>query len=118
MAQKIKPIKILLIDDSESDAYLVCEHAEGHEIKVAHYLKNAQKLLKTTHFDLIITDVSLPDSFGLDIIQKLKKYAPVLVISGICNKKMQEAALRHGAIGVIDKNKIENLTSTVNAYAT
>ncbi len=110
-----RPLRILIVDDDEADAYMVSEEIENHVVVVEHYMSCALNRLKKEHFDLIITDISLPDSFGLKNIDKLKSYAPVLVMSGIGNGKMTAAAKRHGALGFICKNNLKAINWFVDS---
>jgi DNA-binding response OmpR family regulator len=65
--------KILLIDDDEQilklvTSFLVKEH---HEISTAVNGKKGIKLIENQHFDLIITDVIMPEQDGLEVLMFL-----------------------------------------------
>ncbi len=57
----------------------------GHNIACASSGSEVAKLLKKQHFDLVITDILMPDGDGLEVMTELKKTQPwarVLAISG------------------------------------
>ena len=61
--------RILLVDD-DPDVRPLLEHiifSGGHEVTPAESLKVACKLLGKQPYDLLITDVNLPDGSGLDL---------------------------------------------------
>jgi CheY-like chemotaxis protein len=83
----MKPLSILIVDDEESIRLLV-QHwlaAAGHTVVSAGDGKEARDAVRRQQFDLVITDVLMPDVDGLDLIGELKKAQPatrVLAISG------------------------------------
>ena len=61
--------RILLVDD-DPDVRPLLEHvitSEGHEVTAAESLKVARLLLARQPYDLLITDVNLPDGSGLTL---------------------------------------------------
>ena len=71
-----KKIKILLIEDNPGDARLVREvlaEARPAQFDLVHIekLNEAIKLLSEDRFDVILLDLSLPDSQGLETFQKM-----------------------------------------------
>ncbi len=79
--------KILIIDDD----VLLCEMMEqmvtltGHEATCATNGKIGQQLLETGSFDLIITDIIMPEQEGLETIRAIRsttKKIPLIAISG------------------------------------
>ena len=79
--------RILLVDDHDSfrsGASRVLERA-GHEVVSACSGKEAIRILETYWPDLVITDVSMPEMDGIEVIltlQDRRPDLPVLVISG------------------------------------
>lgn len=66
--------RILVIDDLESHLYLAKCLLEpyGYDVSVASSCADALKQLDEQHFDLILSDVSMPNASGFDLIQKVK----------------------------------------------
>jgi DNA-binding response OmpR family regulator len=103
--------KILLIDDEENARVLTAHFLElaGHEVVMA---ENGIKGLETADaetFDLIITDIIMPEKEGLEtIIDFRKKNAdlPILAISGggiLASEELLEMALSVGASAALCK---------------
>jgi PAS domain S-box-containing protein len=98
------PTKILLVEDSESDADLLQEklHAGGlgvFEITCATRLDQAIELLRRTTFDAILTDMNLPDSSGKETFLRLREAAPsrpIVVLTGAEDEQLGLEAVRLG----------------------
>jgi CheY-like chemotaxis protein len=83
----MKPLSILVADDVDEvrDLLQGCLTKAGHSVACASTGAMALKMLKEQPFDLLITDVIMPDGDGLSVIMGIKKaHLPVriLVISG------------------------------------
>ncbi|VAW70503.1 Type IV fimbriae expression regulatory protein PilR, partial [hydrothermal vent metagenome] len=103
-----KKNKALIVDD-EPD---LCELAEitlsrmGLETCSAHNLSNALALLKSTSFDLCITDMNLPDGNGIDLVEYIQAHlpnTPVAVITAYGNMELAIRALKAGAFDFVSK---------------
>ena len=86
-AQKIQ---VLLVEDNPTDVLLVKDelsHAVGASFSVVlvEQLKDALGLLPAQHFDVVLLDLSLPDSQGFETFVRLHEAAPqipIVVLSG------------------------------------
>jgi CheY-like chemotaxis protein len=82
----MKPLSIVVADDVEEIQTLVRQWLDdvGHLVTCVSSGGEATKLLKRQHFDLVITDVLMPDGDGLDVIRELRRTPDtrVLAISG------------------------------------
>lgn len=83
----MKPLSVLIADDEDSISALVqiCVTAEGHQAVCVAGAREAKEAMARQTFDLVITDVLMPDGDGLDLITQLRKVQPaarVLAISG------------------------------------
>ena len=66
---------ILVIDD-EADIRIILERffkKEGHTVDTAGDGKAAMRMLKLNHFDLVTTDVMMPEMDGLELITAIRK---------------------------------------------
>lgn len=83
----MKPLRVLVADDEEEIRSLIqlWLAAAGHAVICVGNGQEATKLLGRLHFDLIVTDVIMPDGDGLQLIQDFKAAQPaarILAISG------------------------------------
>src|SRR2546429_9146399 len=100
-----KPIKILLVEDSPVDSRLL-QLLLG-ESKTMYFawtcvarLTDALAKLRNEQFDVVLSDLTLPDSQGLDTFQALRAQAPgmpMIVLSGTDDETMAAKALRECA---------------------
>ena len=80
-------LSILIADDEDSIRSLL-EHflsSGGHRVVVVSNAREACEALRKQLFDLVITDVLMPDGDGLDLITELRKVQPkarIVAISG------------------------------------
>lgn len=119
-------IHILLIEDNESDAILVqndLQQAMGDQISVVHTerLKSALELIKMQSFDLILSDLTLPDSDGITTINLLRESAaniPIAVLSFRDDEKVAIKAIQAGAQDYLVKgNLTKGVLSRVIRYS-
>ncbi len=75
--------RILLIDDDEmvrASVRLTLEHY-GHEVVEAHNGRAGLTLLPKTDPDLVITDIVMPDTEGLEVMMELRKHPGLKAIA-------------------------------------
>ncbi len=69
-------IESILIVDDEPLMHHFLEQAltrKGYRVKVADTARGAFTALKRTHFDLVLTDMKLPDLTGIDVLKRAKE---------------------------------------------
>jgi DNA-binding NtrC family response regulator len=104
-----KKNRILVIDDEELFTTLLKDTLQlsGYLCDTAFTGKEGlRKLRRNTGYDLLITDIRLPDISGLEILEIVgKKYPfmPVIVITGFASIENTKTALRMGAVDYIPK---------------
>lgn len=103
--QQTKRIHVLLIEDNEADAMLLseilCENSASRFV-VTHASRLAEGIekIQTGLFDVILLDLSLPDSQGLSTVLKTLEWAPnipIVVMTGMEDDHISMQALHHGA---------------------
>jgi PAS domain S-box-containing protein len=116
-----KPIKILLVEDSEDDAILLIrEVSKGGYTPVYHRIENAEQMaaaLQEDHWDLVITDYSLPTFSGIDALEMLgqqDKYIPAIMVSGKMGEEAAVEAMRAGASDYIIKGNYARLVPAID----
>jgi len=105
------PIGILLVDDHaivrEGYRALFARQPGLRVLAEAGDGATAYQLFKDQHPDVVITDISLPGSSGLELISRIKQRAPkarILVFSMHQNPGIALTAIRAGALGYVTKS--------------
>jgi len=79
-------LKILLIEDHADTAEVMAQlmRAGGHEVAVAGSVADALALTATMAFDLVVSDIGLPDGSGIDFIRafRAQSAAPAIALTG------------------------------------
>ncbi len=105
-------IDALLIEDSCSDAQLVktvINLSDSEKPKLHHVerFEEALTILENHTFDIVLLDLNLPDGYGLDLIKQLRRRVPqipIVVLTGLSDQAMADAALREGAQDYVVKS--------------
>lgn len=100
-----KPIQVLLVEDDLPAAQLLChtvEAARGTLFNFTHVTRLTDALLRlaTAHFDIVLLDLSLPDSQGRKTVTQVHAAAPtvpIVVLTGSDDEELALAAVREGA---------------------
>jgi PAS domain S-box-containing protein len=82
-----RPLRILLVEDHADAANLMREFLalDGHNVELAGDVASAIELAQQHRFDLLISDLGLPDASGLDLIRELRArgyMGPGIALSG------------------------------------
>lgn len=96
------PAKILIVDDERDlvDAYVRLLQRAGHSCLAAFDANEAIQLIDAESPDLVITDLSLPDTSGIEIIRHIRAKSattPIIVMSGHNAPELNNAAHAAGA---------------------
>ncbi len=99
---------ILVVDDEDYIRDLIEEILElqGHDAITVASAREAFKLCLHQAFDLVITDLAMPDMDGLQLIRALraaKLDVPVLAVSGSLSGQFLGTAARLGTVGTLTK---------------
>jgi signal transduction histidine kinase len=115
MSKVEKPINVLLIEDNPGDADLIEEILSGSagtqfNVVMADRLVKGLDRLAAEPIDVVILDLSLPDSKGLDTFLRLHKHKPalpVVVLSGLNDEALALKAMQAGAQDYLVKGEID-----------
>ncbi len=82
-----RPAKVLIVDDERSLTKVLSKvlSTDGFSCDVASNGKQALEILKDKHFDVIVTDITMPEMTGIELLKLVKKRDPeiqVIVITG------------------------------------
>jgi len=94
--------RILLIDDDTNTANGLMKILlkGGYDVSCMYMGKDGLKLIESEHFDIVITDMKLPDISGFSIIEKVKKKdvnIPVVIITAFSSLQTAIDAMKKGA---------------------
>jgi response regulator RpfG family c-di-GMP phosphodiesterase len=100
--------RILVVDDDEAvRRFLVAALEEvGHQVEAAADGDDALHRFRVRPFDLVVTDVMMPGTSGLEVLRAVKQYSPwteVIVVTGYASLETAIRALRDGAYDLITK---------------
>ena len=98
-------LHLLLLEDNETDALLTRIALESHagrgvEVVTVERLADALAQIDLRHFDVMVSDLSLPDSDGIATVTSITNRAPMLplvVMTGTQDDALARAALQAGA---------------------
>lgn len=104
---------ILIIDDEEKIRTLLSRiiSLEGFKVSQASDLKNAKKRLEMSEFDVVISDVKLPDGSGVEFSRTIKEKHPateVILLTAYGNIPDGVQAIKNGAFDYITKGDDNN----------
>ncbi len=108
---EIQTIRILLVEDDADDVELLKKSLgeirnPAYEITPAAKVEEALKILNEQAFDIILLDLSLPDSHGLETFDRIHSEAaqlPIIVLTGLSEDKISLELMRRGAQDFLQK---------------
>src|SRR5215831_1342151 len=100
--------RILLIDDEQNilRTFRYCLEDAGHRVATATEAAQAEEVVQRDVFDLCFLDLRLGDTSGLDLLPKLRQYAPwmrVVIVTAHSSIDSALQALRAGAVDYLVK---------------
>lgn len=115
----------LLVEDSPAYATYIQDEltlaGSPLELTLAERLIDAERLLGEREFDVVLLDLNLPDSEGLDALHRLRATrggVPVVVLTGAADHSLAPAALQAGAQDYLLKSEISaSVVARVLRYA-
>jgi signal transduction histidine kinase len=110
-------VKVLLIEDNPGDARLIREMLRDTgtsvELTVVERLSSGLERLAEGNVDLVLLDLSLPDSGGLETFEAVHAaapLAPVVVLSGLDDEATAVRAVQQGAQDYLVKGQVDGGT--------
>jgi len=114
-----RPLRILLVDDHQ-DTCIALERLlvrRGHLVAAAHTVRSAMEAAARNSFDLLISDIALPDGTGTELMTYLRAIAgiPGIAISGFGMNGDIEKSIDAGfAEHLVKPVKMENLEAAID----
>lgn len=116
-----KGARLLLVDDNElirdlmKDILLMIDQVE--EVETAENGLEALETLKSAHYDLVVTDLSMPKMGGLELIRRLREQESsslILVLSMKAKEALITEVYKADVQGILQKNApIEEIHNAV-----
>ncbi len=103
-----REIKILLVEDEQPsrEAMTLLLSSAGYELTPCATGNEALQALGQEQFDIVLTDLLLPDINGIDILSRVKELSPiteVILITGYASAETAVKAMKEGAFDYITK---------------
>lgn len=107
-------IHLLLIEDNPGDAFLIQEMLaeivapSEMDVEIRHRLADGLARLEEGGIDLVLLDLSLPDSEGMETVHSTlaQSSVPVVVLTGLNDQEVGVTAVQHGAQDYLIKGDI------------
>lgn len=105
--------KILIVEDNPGDVYLIKEILKRYkpgvfDVTSAERLDEGLAILEHEEVDLILLDMNLPDSHGIETVFSVKEKAPdvaLVVLTGDEDEQLGIDSVKHGAQDFLVKGK-------------
>jgi CheY-like chemotaxis protein/anti-sigma regulatory factor (Ser/Thr protein kinase) len=122
-ARNSRGLKILLVEDHPDTVHIMSKllRSRGHRVRSASSVKAALQTASDETFDLVISDIGLPDGTGLQLMSALKKGKRPprqgIAISGFGSdediRKSADAGFNHHLVKPIDFGRLARIISRI-----
>lgn len=121
---KIRKIKLLLVEDNLPDADLIeanlsMSSLAQYEITTQETLQTGLRSLVDHYYDVVLLDLGLPDSRGIETVVQVLMQAPatpVIVLTGNANLQLGIDAVKQGAQDFLNKSDTDTRTLEKSIY--
>jgi CheY-like chemotaxis protein len=95
------PLRFLVVENHQDtlDAIKMFLEAQGHTVEVAPDMKSALKLAPKAEFDVMISDIGLPDGDGWELMRQLREKIPDLKGIAMSGYGMRADLAKSEAVG-------------------
>ncbi len=115
-----RPLRLLLIEDSEDDAELLLAQIREGGFDVTHTrvdsAAGATHALADGRWDMVISDYTMPQFTGLDAVEIVRQHdpdMPFIITSGNIGEDLAVEAMRRGAQDYLMKNNLSRLVPAI-----
>lgn len=95
-------INILVVDDEENLANMIVMvlKAKGYQADAVTSSPEGLKLMRTYKYQMVVTDIKMPDITGIDLLKEIKKissFIQVIMITGFSSLEVALECMENGA---------------------
>lgn len=114
-----RSLKILVVDDHDDTSRVLARLLQGggHQVQTAEGVNTALQAANREPFDLVISDIGLPDGTGLELMRQIQGIRPTkgIALSGRCSsedvRQSQDAGFAAHVTKPVDFHKLQQLIS-------
>ena len=107
-------LNILIVEDNPADQFLLEQKLASSKLKIGKIVsvatvKEARETLESSDINIVLLDLSLPDSFGIDSltsIHPLIQRIPVIILTGLADEGVALEALKQNAQDYLVKTEL------------
>lgn len=100
------PTTVLIVDDEKIIRELCAHSLKGYRVLQAGTCEEAVRLYEREHVDLVLSDILMPGSSGIDLLRQIKALDPnatVIMMTGFADRETLLKALKEDADDFINK---------------
>jgi signal transduction histidine kinase len=120
-----KAMRVLLVEDHEDTNRSLTQllRRRGYHVQPAHSVQAALEAAAREQFDVLVSDIGLPDGSGIDLMAKLSNDHPIFGIAltgfGMEDdlRKSHEVGFNHHLVKPIDLNRLDALIQQADGIA-
>lgn len=110
--------RVLVVDDEQLILKIISDilTKEGYEVIVANNCEKAAEYLRSSNFNVVLSDIKMPVKSGIDLLEEIKKKdpnIPVILMTGFASLETAVEAVQNGAfdylIKPLDYGKLKNV---------
>ncbi|HKQ32475.1 MAG TPA: response regulator, partial [Thermodesulfobacteriota bacterium] len=100
--------RVLVVDDEQLILKIISDilTKEGYEVVVANSCEKATEHLRTSHFNVVLSDIKMPVKSGIDLLGEIKRKdpnIPVILMTGFASLETAVEAVQEGAFDYLIK---------------
>jgi signal transduction histidine kinase/ActR/RegA family two-component response regulator len=120
-----KSMRVLLVEDHEDTNRSLTQllRRRGYHVQPAHSVQAALEAAAHERFDVLVSDIGLPDGSGIDLMEKLRNDHPIFGIAltgfGMEDdlRKSHEVGFNHHLVKPVDLNRLDALIQQADGIA-
>ncbi len=114
------PYNVLIIDDSEDDAFLLLREIKRHGMRVAHKRVDSdaalRQILRERDWHIVISDHNMPCYSSTEALATVREFdpdLPVIIVSGEIGEEAAVQAMKEGAQDYVMKDNLARLIPAI-----